>query len=487
MNTLSVSAVELSRFINIDQTSISRWRSGKRRPLVDMPYFDKIIDFFIQKNKSIGNNLLEDYFKGIYILPEDKKPDTEFLRKCIRNYIMDIAQAQLPSLDLSTYQNDSSFVCISYDGIEGRRNALISVLDVALKSTDPVIVKIFSCDHMEWLYCDMQYLYMFYSKIKCLLSLGHKVELLLNFNQGEEVNLEAHKYFMELSFYNKMVIYNLPSRMRKMLGMNLYIIPNKIGVVSYSGNNADNGGAFSFRDRKYINANENIFESMKSQSTHIISSDKISDLNHIVDMLKAEQKKNKAYYYCAKTLSFTTMSEELLEEVLQANKLSDQVKQRCFETYYMFRTYIENTTSDPASGFYYSLDELLSSLSFKSVINYSLSVAAGKIVTVTREQYLRHFKDTADILLKDERYKIFLHNSHVCSSKVLWYCDHTWAMASNFDEFDEKMRFAFTDDINFIAIFKNSFQNVYDRLSDNAKDNQKITEIFIKISNGEKV
>jgi len=49
MDLLNISAKELSQVIHIDQTSISRWRTGVRKLSVDAPYFEEIVRYLLEK------------------------------------------------------------------------------------------------------------------------------------------------------------------------------------------------------------------------------------------------------------------------------------------------------------------------------------------------------------------------------------------------------------------------------------------------------
>ncbi len=483
MDLLNISAVELSKAINIDQTSISRWRTGVRKPPVDMPYFESIISYFLKKNKEIGNDLLEDFFKSVYLTQDKKRPTTDYLKKCIRNYILEITEPQLAPVSLSLNQSaGSSFACIKYIGLEERRKALMSLIQAAAKQASPVTVKIFSCDHLEWLNCDMHYLHLFHKNMKNLLSAGHAIEFIFNVTQEETTNMEAHKMFLEFSFSDRVSIYNLPNPVRKIFGTSLYVLPGRLAVVCHLPNDDGEMVSYSFQDRQCVAANEAIFETIKQDSNSLLYSTKPIELDKTIEIMKSTIKSNKTYYYSAKTLSFTTMSEELFSEILDDNKLTDRAKQRCFDMYHLFRANIENSASNQTSGFYYSLDEITACLAFKSIINYPLSATANKIITITREQYLRHFRETAQLLLKDSRYRVFLHYSQVFTTQVLWYCEDAWAITYDLDEDTEKIKFNFTYDKGFTKVFKAIFLNTYDKLYENRMDNKAIAELFMKIA-----
>ncbi|MDU4892234.1 MAG: helix-turn-helix transcriptional regulator [Clostridium sp.] len=62
MDELKIKTSELANYIYVDRSLISRWKSNTRNLDPNADYFDKILEFFILKNKETSNNILEKMF-----------------------------------------------------------------------------------------------------------------------------------------------------------------------------------------------------------------------------------------------------------------------------------------------------------------------------------------------------------------------------------------------------------------------------------------
>ncbi len=484
MEILNISAIYMSNTINIDKSSISKWRTGKRNLPVDAPYFKSIVDYLIQKNETIGGELLEDFFGSIY--PEYDPKENGYLSKCIRNYVLNFESCEKSIWQKRKSGKLSTFSCV--EGLEGRRMALIEVLETAEKTTEPTTIFIYSFEQLEWGNCNMVYLQQFNRKIKKVLSMGHKVEFLFNVTEMSFKNTEVQNLFVEYCYNDNVSIYIYTSRFSNLCVNYLYIISGKMVVTGYClDSNTENSFSFTFYDKKYACANERIIDMIRSLSTHVHRSSKLSDLENIIQIVRNTVNRAREYFYSSRSLSFVSMSEELLNEVLTDNNITETHRKRILEAYQLFRTNIENTPADSPCGFYYVLDEIVGNLSFNSTINYFLSLMTNKYINISREQHLRHFRDTAELILSDSRYKVILHYTKLSRVEAVWYCGDAWILSVNKDENTDKIKYLFCDNIKAANSFRESFRDVYYKTPQDKKDNTYVAELFLKIANGEQV
>ncbi len=493
MGILSITAKELSKEINIDQTSISRWRTGVRKPPVDMSYFDDIINYFIKKNELIGGGLIEDFLDSYYF--GKRRKDGNDLKKYIRNYILSIPNENIDSSDPETVNNNfiSYMNVAKHNGAEGRFNLFINLLETAEKLTVPSVIKIFESDQLNWASCSMQYSYLFFQKVKSVLNLGHKIEFIFQAKEPDFVSLELHQMFLELAFHKNLSIYIYSSTPNKLHTSSLYILSPRMAIVGYCiEKNLDDMLNCLFRDRQYIDVQEIIWQKYKAASAAVLVTTKHSEIDKIIAFIRASNHKNGTCFCFGKSLSNATMSYELLNEILDSNHLNKEQKRLCFEFYSSIREDME-CCNDPMSGFYYVLDEITAPLAYPTITNYALSAIAGQLVQMSREQYLRHFRDTAQILLNDTRYRVLLHystiptNMSITRPNFIWYKSYCWTLIVGTDGFSGKTKFMYGDNLKVTDIFGMWFIDVFNKVPDHKKDNNYVAELFMKIANGEKI
>ena len=86
LNLLQVSPTELSLHLHIDRSLISKWKSGNRKIDVDNKYFEKLLDYLINRNVALQIRSLENLFERVYSL-YDVSSDT--IRVYLKRFIIE--------------------------------------------------------------------------------------------------------------------------------------------------------------------------------------------------------------------------------------------------------------------------------------------------------------------------------------------------------------------------------------------------------------
>lgn len=491
---LNISAVKMAKEINVEQSYISKWRTGKRNIPVDAPYFNQIIDYLIEKNNKIGGNLLEDFFRNIY---ENKKYfGKDELKKCIRDYILNISDKNNFNIDAIDLRNLSiSLMSVAKNtGAEGRFNMVINLLEVAEKLTAPSVVKIFETDQFGWISCNIHHATTLYKKLNSVLRMGHSVEIIFQSKESSTVNWNLHHIFMELAFHQNMFIYIYLSAVGKSNINSIYLLSQRLAVTGYCfDSDFDNMLSCLYSDVQYTQVHERIWEKCKLESSPLLISTKSSEFEKILTHVNSFRLKAGSACYLGKALNIATMSKELFDEILCENRITKVQKRLCYELYDLLRQNIENNQLHVMTGFYHTLDEITAPLSFPVITNHTISGITGKLVQMSREQYLQHFKDTAQLLLKDSRYRVFLYDAPPhsiipsTSQQSLWYKNDCWAIALGTDDISGKIKFSYVDDFRITNTFNMNFIDIFNRIPESKKDSTYVSQLFMKIANDQAI
>ncbi len=241
-----------------------------------------------------------------------------------------------------------------------------------------------------------------------------------------------------------------------------------------------------YRDKLSISAYLSIIYRIRSDLSPMLITDKKSIRPKILTTIRNSTDRKEPIYFTGKSLSISTMSEDLLNEVLQQNMLTKKEAIQCYEFYNALRSNIEAAPQSFASGYYIFIDDIISSLGFKNTINTSLTAILNKPVTMSRKQYYQHILDTTNILLKDNRYRIMLNHGHNPSNMIIWLKQNLWCIAIKTSEAaNDGSKFMFSDDISILSVFKNGFEEGGYNIRSNYKDNDFVSNILMKIYSGE--
>ncbi len=487
MDLLSITTVELSKAINIERTSISRWRHGANKILTDMPYFADMVNYFAEKNENLGNELLEDFFESVY--PVKKSIHEDYIKRCVRSYILNIPDSILISdndssiqLSASSYMNVAK--CI---GAEGRMQMFNALLETAEKLPTPSVIKVFEADQFNWVVNNTNQVAAFYINMKRVLDMGHKIEIIFLINE-HFTSSDMHHIFLEFAFHENMFMYIFWPKAGIAHVRSIYTISERVAIVGYYFGNLKSMLSCVFRDRLIVEAQEMIWENYKRASALLTVTTKQADYEKMISLIDSSVNRNGEYFYSGNVLSIATMSGELLDEVLNGNNLTKEQKKLCYDFYRSLRKTVECSSFDSISGFYYILDEITAPLSYPTSVNDMLSVISGKSVQITKAQYLRHFMDTAELLLTCNRYRVLLHHNPVHSvvqlsrPKFIWYKSECWAIIMNTDSYSGKSKLILGDYPKTSTIFQVEFMDIISLIPEYKKDNAYVAELFMKIA-----
>ncbi len=481
MMLLNISTNELKDVLHVDRTLISKWKTGNRNLPIGQPYFDQIIEYFILKNKTLGTGLLEDFFEDVY---PNKRRSKDSLKKNIRSYLLDLPDKTSNNYTSNTTNSLFTSRHTTYIGIEGRQNAIMTIFETAEKMSAPARIAFLDYEDLEWVSIDMLFMLMFFDKIKKMMEMGHSIDIILYVNNKQTPSYEMHKRFLEIMEYDNLNLYILPTKFNKKFNTSMYGIEQQVIVI---GSNAINDlsqltSLLTF-DKIFVESQFGLFKNFKEVSSPIYVSDKMDLIEIMVNIHKSSYFIKRDYFHLGRVLCYTSMSEPLLDEILVQNQINEAQKDRCFRSYNAFHEIIKSSDPDSNSGFYYCLEDIVSYLSYETSVNYALSAATGTVIKMSKEQYLRHFADTAAILLNNPHYKVILHN--LPTSQAIWVRDNSWAFSVKSDGLTRQSKYHFTDDPRVVENFKVMFQTLYEHAPRQNIDTAAISDLFMKIGRGE--
>lgn len=482
MDLLGVSGQELAEVLNVEKTSISKWRNGSRAFGVDSEYFAKFAEYLVKKDLESGNNLLEGFFSHTY--PGEEKN----LERCVRKFIENKSVTPVAKLVMDDAKNRLYHTQISvYHGAEGRRNAISMLLDVTEALKEPT--KIFFLERAQYfggnLYAED--VREFVERIEKILDKGHTLAHVMFVDRR---NSPAYKSLiwgmLPLAFHKNIVHYMMSEKRRENFWMNMYVIPDKLLVTGYSPTGAASDDMLSciYGDPLLISRHCKLIENFTRTTSPVSIEQKEKDRISLVKIIQNDTRVREPIYFAGRSLSSTTMSEELLEEILDDNNVSKANRKRGYELYHAFRANIESSSMEHHGGYFFSVDEIVKPLLRNGAISINMSALTGQRICLTREQYAQHLIDTAELLLEDPRYRVVLSNNSGIFSENSWFKRNTWNVTFDTDARSGEGKVLFGENVPFINIFTSSYDEIRQRTSPEHIDNEQVAQILRKIAEG---
>lgn len=486
MKELKIKPTDLANYIYVDRSLISKWKAGKRNMDPKADYFNKILDFFIAKNKEVDNKILEGIFSTDDTIAE------EDMKTLIKNFILN-KETSSPFKRYIKNDNSYSFIAsiVLYEGDEAQKNAILNFLEEA--QYEPPSKLTFVYDENLNIICEnKEFREKYLNRILSLLNAGFTLDILYSSFSSTTLFI----YFSCLIFHNNCSIYEFTANFahRK---FSLHILENKLALRGiheskqiFSNTNGKSEScniSTLFSDELSINLYTKMSEHIKQQSVPLFTSvdeDYIfMQESKVAKRIKTDNSYSKYHtlYFFNSTPSHFLMSEELFLELLnQTLKCKKQIE-AYYNKYKERRDILLWELDNWDKIHFYSLS-LLKKLANQDYVelSYENTVLDVKL-RLNKSQFRRFLNDIADIL--DAH-----HNFHICLNDNVTI--HSMSSAfflcisnKSFFAFDvaSPTQYRISNNLSFINSVTTMFEHIYLYSHKELTDNKIVAEILRKL------
>lgn len=447
MDLLDISLDELSEYLHIDRTTISKWRTGKRRLSLRSPYFELVLSYFSDRNNQMVYRPLDRALTEFYPDDDIKTPQQvhEYLKLFLSSYNEENKDIS-PGLDVLPVQQ-------LYIGMDGRKSAFDFILTEAEKMLFPGTLKILEFEHVSWICRDILYLQNTVDRLFRLADKNFHIEFAFSPLQNNLSFLPFIGALNEIRFHKNISMYVVDvERIQGMLPR-IYSLSDRcigVGLDSLEPSVPMHTNLFTdpFNTHKY----SLLFDQVLHLYGHkILATDSGKDIDRILTTINyLSQRKEDCLFY-GNYLSITTMSEALLFEILNDNNIKGKERERCLFYYKSFRQAMLGSPSNYMSTYHLNLDTLEKALTYEYLVEYELSSLTNKQIRKTQEQYTRHLMDTVEFFETSPNIKVMILSGaqHYGHSSV-WLKRNLWCLSLNTRCIPSEHQIIYWDDVTLI-------------------------------------
>ncbi len=497
IDILNISVNDMAKVLYIDRTAISKWRTGARTFTESSVHFNEVVKYIVKINQKQGLATLEDLYSSIYpelsidtpacIVTECRLNNNDYLILCTRKFLSSSA-IPIQAKNVIAKNNGSMYTTsISvYIGVEGRQAAMDVILEETLKLDEPGELLLFDRIFFSWFLYDQSYLDSWHSKLDTILKKGHKVCVILNnpkevglFNAYVEKNhiLNAYSNYHAYYFVSDTNVDLMPST---------YVLKGVVSLLGYSSNEILYASIFT--DKFTVDQGYQYLNNLIGQCTKNFSPRTTAQRLDLIKKMCHYEVIQESSYMSSKKPGMETMSEELLEQILNDNNVTGNIKRELIKLHRLMRQTIlnfDNRCYIRHVYFYDDLDALLD----KEIIDYDeLSLYVGRSVYVTNLQYRQHLQQTARLLRECQNFNVGFSSleknaptqRHVVRVKRNFY-EAYMVNHINFNCENSVVNRIFT-------IFESAWQNqIYSHSKDQLSNSNLLNQLAIKQASNDKI
>lgn len=454
MTLLDISLNDISEYLHIDKTTISKWRTGGRRLTSRSPYFEPVLSFFIKRNEEL---LQRPLIRFLYDLYPDKIFDNP--RQAYEYLKLYLSADPDEGIDSETPINPPLLSNEFLVGIDGRQRALDMVLCQAEKMMVPGTVKILEIDQMNWLCRDVIFLEKVIARLKDLAEKNFRIEFAFSSLQNSPIFMTFIHAVDTVRFQKNINKYVVNTERVFGLVPCIYLIEESCVSV---GLNSDDPAipihTNFFSDQLNILKYSKMFDRVVHMyGNKVLVTDNAEEIDHILKTIDFFSIKKEDFLFYGSHLSVTTMKKELFLEVLTENNVFGEARERCLQYYQSLRLMMATTPPGYLGVYNLILGTLEKDLSYEYLIDSELSALTNRQIRKSPAQYRQHLKDTVDFLETNENVRaMLLTGGYQKGTPCAWVKRNMWSMAFNTTSTPSEYQIIFWDDTNLVNMAINA-------------------------------
>ncbi|MFV0516430.1 MAG: hypothetical protein ACK5MV_03440 [Aminipila sp.] len=423
-NLLMVSPTKLSYYLNIDRTLISKWKNGTRKVDFQGTYFDKLLEYLLVTNESLGTEYLEQLFRNIYNAKDFSK---ESMKIYLKKFIVNNENCELHYNQNQPKEKENIYPVAIYHTEEDKIKSTEDFLNVALSLKKSCKITLIYTDGLDLSKTNSQLLENWYHKISLLLNRGFSIDLIISVYQSSSLFMF---YCSRLFLNENCKVYLYMNSENRVGGFSLEIIENKrlkLGLTSTFTTYPIHYCSV-FEDLVSIQAFNGFANKIKLGSCLLLTNYKQSEFLKRANYYEIYKPKKFEFFQPGAAYSvspyppYLFMNEELLVKVLRNSPHTEEEIQNELIEYRKCKEILIEEYKNNGLVSFFSLSHLMELASQDTIIYTKQNTILSPALTLTNAQYREHLKDVADFLLSHPDYNICLSDEAIIPSFAGMHC-----------------------------------------------------------------
>ncbi|MDR2756528.1 MAG: hypothetical protein LBC20_12555 [Planctomycetaceae bacterium] len=404
LKALNITGTEVSAELQIDATTVSKWRNNQRR----IPYKNgqsrQLSEFLLRKEKEIGISVIFNILKTIKtdINPESREQQIEALSFWLAEKKIEPPNFQdkpFPVFTPKNGYNTNISIFLDENGID---EAIAYYLDYVLRL--PPVQTIFLVDHsgINWvgnkgiteeqvrINTCMQYFH-------AISRYGHKL-LIIDCDTDIYRPYRAIFRWMELYLLDGVEVWSHPPMHDDSYHYTNFVVENEIVLQCVTNVDFDQKPhSMLYTNKETINFFVNNTAGILRKSKRLIESISASDISAFLDIARKSLKPNRNLYMLNPSLTLQIIDTELLREILEANNIAKSKIEECVST----ANEIRQLQTEHLYSSICNLDILENFVTSEHVEDCNLSEICATKIILSKE----HLKKITDSIMKSSLYR----------------------------------------------------------------------------------
>lgn len=481
MDALNIQTVSMSRFIHVDASLVSKWKTGDRTLSSKSIYFDDIIDFIMDQSTNTIHQNLKNALIELY--PHEIIEDEIHLENLLRE-----ALASNRPRNKSPEQQLSSDKCKNISTLlfkenYGRREAITKLLDYADAMNKPGEFLFIDNEEFDWLLEDSSFAEEFVSRVENLIHKGFRATFVLHYSSYKSRLIELFDLCSPLIFHKNIDWYYKEYYDATIINFSLFILNHAISLLGFSSEHT-NSSSMIFTDTNTVLQHESMARQMISHCNPIFYNFEISDTRKVIKDVSQFRKRGSLYSFLPSPL-FIMTNEDLLNDVLVCNDVSNNTIEKCMninkELKNLFYGSLIQSNNHHKDDFIYifHLESIIKRAKESSFPSTSLGLACNKTILINSKQYAMELRNLVKAIEKYDHLKIILisDKDNISIPSINCWCkQNIWMLQMN----EEGLRLS--DEYSIVNAASTKWEKCIHTVPSERKDKDSVSQYLLELA-----
>ena len=412
INELNININKMAKYINFDQSHMSRIRYGKSKPRDPINLAIKIENYIKEKHSSqINNNKLKSILKDqsieSYLTNTDEQDQKiiSFLEKFndfnLNDYIKEIKFDELKIPNIPFYKAKTK----NYYGIEEMKQGELDFFKATVLSKTKKDIFMYSNMPMEDMAKDIDFDKKWMFAIACCLKKGLHLNIIHNLDRPYNEMMLGLQSWIPIYMTGQVSPYYFKNNKNNIYNQ----IDYTSEVVALSGeciNGSHDLGKYYLTTNKkeveYYNKKTNLLLKKANPLMEIYKENNVEDFkNFLKSSYKIKTKRTRIY----SSLPLFTIEDDTLKDILINNKLKEEEIDKIIKYKHEEQKNMNEILKDNI------INDIITKLNKDEVVNLSLENIFSNDIKYTYNDYLKHYEQTIKYHEKNSNYKVTIANN----------------------------------------------------------------------------
>lgn len=414
MDSLGVTGRDLANALHVDYSLVSKWRNNSRRLSNRSNHLKKTAEHLLLLDEAVDYLHIRRALNGQY---EDSHTiPYEALLRYLCRWLSESASpgdyASIIGSDKSQNAYTSHFDV--YGGNHGRRCAVIRFLDYVLTMPTGQELFLLSQEDMSWMLEDREFLVAWENKLTQSLARKNTITIVHTLDREfKDLTLILAKW-LPLHMTGLIKSYFHPRYVDTKIKHTMFLLKNSFVILgNQPGHDQESRYTACFTDPATIKQSEAVYHAFLSECRPLFTSHPMKPVDKLLQMLLEAQDKSDNTYLYSPFPALTTMPEQTLAEILEANDAADNTKGLCMEYFAASqRSFLQNLRTFSARHIYNlaTLQQAITTL--EPVVSPDLSLIAGKPIIMTQNHLRAHIRSLLTLLQREDNFSLGFSTSN---------------------------------------------------------------------------